>query len=63
MPRGPISHYIESRRSTDGNRGSRIEGVIGEARVGELKAADSLLSLRIAKEAQIVNQVEMCSSV
>ncbi len=41
--------------STEGNRSSRIEGVIGEARVGELEAVDSLLSWRIAKEAQRVD--------
>ncbi len=48
----PPSHTIESRRSTDGNHGSRMEGATCEARVGELKAVDSLLSLRIAKEVQ-----------
>ncbi len=46
----PISHYIESRGSTEGNRGSRIEGAIGEVRVDELRVVDSLLSRRIAKE-------------
>ncbi len=44
MSRSPISHYIESRVSTEGNRGSRIEGAFGEARVDELRAMDSWLS-------------------
>ncbi len=52
MPRCPISHYIESRVSTDGNHGSRIEGANGEARFDELGAVDRLLSLRIAKHVQ-----------
>ncbi len=50
MPRPPISHYMESRGSTEGNRGSRIEGAIGEARVDELRAVECLFSWRIAKE-------------
>ncbi len=35
--------------STEGNRGSRIEGAIGEARVDDLTAVDRVLSWRIAK--------------
>ncbi len=50
MPLSPVSHYIESRGSTEGNRGSRIEGAIGEARVDDLRAMDRLLSWRIAKK-------------
>ncbi len=46
------SHTIESRRSTDGNHGSRMEGAKGEARFDELRAVDRLLSLRIAKGVQ-----------
>ncbi len=52
MSRSPISHYIESRGSTEGNRGSRIEGATGEARFDELRAVDRLLSLQIAKHVQ-----------
>ncbi len=40
---------IESRRSTDRNRGLRMQGSIAETRVDESRALDLLLSLRIAK--------------
>ncbi len=42
----PPYRNIESRRSTEGNRGSRIEGAIGEVRFDELRAMDSWLSWR-----------------
>ncbi len=40
----PPSRNIQNRRSTEGNRGSRIEGAISEARFDELRATDSWLS-------------------